>query len=295
MAIMLKRFSVIIAAFVLGYAAPALQALGEATPNIHNIETLDVRGDRLFIPIEINGRRTEALLDSGAEMTFVDEGFAAEIGLALTGSEIARGTGGEEPVRFAEGVIIAAAGVRLENRTVAVLDLSDISSRLIGSPLKVVLGREFFDSTRIEIDIKAGVIRAVDRSKTPPGVKLHMETHDGLQTLPVYVEGVGPVQASFDLGNGNEVLIGAAFAERAGLLDPERVIRQKTGGGIGGEILRDIVLLSRLDVASVAFYDIEAAVDTTDSADDANLGVRILRHFKMTVDFEEQTIWLDQE
>ncbi|MEQ1932103.1 MAG: hypothetical protein ABL957_16445 [Parvularculaceae bacterium] len=48
--------------------------------------SLIVRGDRLFVPIEINGIATEALLDSAAEATFVDAAFAREISLATAGA-----------------------------------------------------------------------------------------------------------------------------------------------------------------------------------------------------------------
>ncbi len=38
--------------------------------------SLIVRGDRLFVPVRINGAETEAVLDSGAEMSFADKAFA---------------------------------------------------------------------------------------------------------------------------------------------------------------------------------------------------------------------------
>ena len=38
---------------------------------------LAVRGDRLFIPARINGVETEAVLDSAAEVTVLDDEFAS--------------------------------------------------------------------------------------------------------------------------------------------------------------------------------------------------------------------------
>jgi hypothetical protein len=256
--------------------------------------TLIVRGDRVFIPVRLNGLETrDALLDSGAELSLVDQAFAQQAGLVTAGTETARGTGGEEEVTFAQGVTIEAAGIRLEDRPVAVLDLSDIATRLVGSPLTMIVGRELFDAARLAIDIESGSIAPVGRDAVPAGRRLDMQTHAGLQTIPLSVEGGEPVQADFDLGNGNEVLIGAAYAARAGLLAPDRIVGQKSGGGIGGEVDRDLVVLAELELAGVSFRDVPAAIDRTENAGDVNVGVRILRNFVITVDFAENAVWLE--
>lgn len=254
---------------------------------------LIVRGDRLFIPARINQTDTVALLDSGAELSFADKAFAKKIGLATSGSEIGRGTGGETEVTFAEGVTIEAAGVVLNDRVIAVLDLADLSARLIGAPLTFVIGRDLFDAARLAIDIEAGRIEALPREAEPAGVKLPMQTHNGIQTIPVSVEGGASVQADFDLGNGSEVLIGATYAERTGLAARDRVVGQKAGGGIGGEVTRDLIVLKELEIAGVTFHDVPAAIDRTQAASDVNVGVSVLRNFAMTVDFSENALWLE--
>jgi len=174
-----------------------------------------------------------------------------------------------------------------------VLDLAPIADRLIGGPLAMVIGRDLFDAARLIVDIERGLIGPVGRDSEPPGVRLEMQTHNGLQTIPVSVEGREPVQADFDLGNGTEVLVGAGYAARIGLLAPDRVIGQKPGGGIGGAVLRDLVVLTELQVAGVTFRDVPAAIDRTDTAADVNIGVRILRHFRLTIDFAQNVVWMD--
>jgi len=256
---------------------------------------LTVRGDRLFIPVRVNGHATlDALLDSGAERSLVDQAFAHEAELVTTGSETARGAGGgEEGVTFAHGVSVEAGGLLLENLNVAVMDLSGIAERLVGSPVAMILGRELFDAARLAIDIEGGSLAAVDRDGEPAGVRLPTETHKGIKTIPVAAEGMPPVQADFDLGNGGEVRVGAAFAEQAGLLAPERIVGQKTGGGIGGEVVRDRVVLKELELAGIKFVDVPAVIDRNDNAADLNVGVRILRHFRITTDFARNAVWLE--
>ena len=293
MSVLGRALAIIVVAVLIQACSPEQEI---APPSeVVSTPTLIVRGDRLFVAARINGvETTDALLDSGAEMSFLDKSFAEQVGLVTAGSETARGTGGEEEVTFAEGVTIEAAGLTLENQTVAVLDLSDISSRVVGYPVSIVVGREIFDAARLKIDIEASSIEVIARDADPVGVMLPMETHKGLQTIPASVEGGEPVQADFDLGNGNDVLIGADYAERVGLSAPERIVGQKAGGGIGGEVMRDMIVLRELEIAGVTFHDVPAAIDRTDTAADLNVGVRILRKFVITTDFSQSAVWLQE-
>src|SRR5215469_5268421 len=194
---------------------------------------LSVRGDRLFLPIEVNGQKTEALLDSAAESSLIDPSFASELKLRISGQATARGSGGQQEARFAQ-VSVRVASVRMKDMTVAVVDLSDVSRRLVGSPVKFVLGRELFDAARLRIDIDGGSLQVLSRGAPVSGVALALTSHAGIESIPVRVEGMAAA-ADVDLGNGSDVLIGKAFAERNGLLAPNRVIAIRPGGGIGGK------------------------------------------------------------
>jgi hypothetical protein len=252
---------------------------------------LTVRADRLFLPIEVNGQRTEALLDSAAESSLIDPRFAHQLKLQISGQATARGSGGQEGAQFAQ-VSVQAASLTLKNLTVAVLDLSDVSRRLVGTRVEFILGREFFDAARLRVDIDRGTLRVLSRTSPVNGTALVLTDHAGIESVPVQVEGVAAA-ADVDLGNGSEVLIGKGFAERNGFLTPGRVIATRSGGGIGGKRDREILRLSTLQVGGSTFADVEAAVDAMDNAGDLNLGVRILRHFIVVTDFAQHRMWLE--
>lgn len=273
------------------YATILLTAL-LALPAVACPPQLRVEEDRLFVPVEINGSKTEALLDSGAEMTLIDAGFARRIALAVAGSETARGTGGTEEVSFAQGVDLEAIGVSLGDRTVAVLDLADISERLVGEPVNAIIGRELFDAGRFFLDIEKGLFCVADHRAELQGVRLPLVEHRGIMQVPVTIENLETVYADFDLGNGSEVLIGRSFALENGLLDSGRVVGAKSGGGIGGAVTRELIELENLTLAGVSFSPVIAAVDSTDDAAAANIGVSILRNFAMTIDFAGHAVWL---
>jgi predicted aspartyl protease len=269
------------------YALAALTLTGTSLGG-----SLELRSNRVYIPVIINGTATEALLDSAAEMTFVDTRLAEKIGLKPEGSETAQGSGGSTQVRFAKNVNISGAGVQLENLTVALLDMTELSKKVVNTELGIILGREYFDAARVRIDIEGRTIEKLDAAHEPMGVKLPLTSARGIEHFPAVVEGT-QVGADIDLGNGSEVLIGRKFAEKIGLLAPGRVVEKKTGGGIGGTLERDIVVLKSITIAGVPFENVRAAIDPQPTAGDVNVGTSILRHFVLVIDFGAHAVWFE--
>lgn len=242
---------------------------------------------RLFIAASVNGVPTEALLDSGAEASLVDPALAARAKLPEGTPQTIKGSGGSEQARIVEGATISALGLELHPEAIVVLDLSDLSSRLIKRPTQAIVGRELFDSARLRIEIAGGKIAVADRSVTPPGTRLPLTSHAGIEAVPVFANGVA-AQAEFDLGNGSGILISRAFATRLKL----KVIGKQSGGGIGGKLDRDLVKLGSLEVAGKRFRNVVAAVDVHSNANDLNIGTSILKDFLITTDFRDRAVWL---
>jgi predicted aspartyl protease len=249
--------------------------------------------ERLFIPVTVNGTRVVALLDSAAEMSVVDDALARRLRLRPGADQAVNGTGGAETGRFVHGLRLSAAGVRLPATTAIELDLGDLSRRLIGRPVALVLGRELFDSSRLKIDLRRLTLAAVRGSRAPRGERFALVTRRGVESFPVSIEGNEPAPAEFDLGNGSGVLVGRAYAERIGLTAPGRIVGRAEGGGFGGRVTRDLVILKSLRIGSRAFENVPAAIDATAHAADVNVGTSILRHFVITTDFPQHALWLE--
>jgi len=277
----------------LGASLPFLPAFDVIAASASQAGLRVVNGTRLFIDAGVNGELVDALLDSGAELTLVDTKAAMRLGLTGGEQATARGSGaGTAKAQLIKDVTLSAAGLTLSGQTVAVMDLSDIGARLIGRPLDCVLGREIFDAARLAIDIKGGTLAVQSRDASPPGVRLPLTSERGNELLPIRIEGGSPVLATFDLGNGSEMMVGGAYAERAGLLTDGRPIGEKSGGGIGGAHMRKTVRLKSVEVAGRRFADVPAVIDPTPNAPAANIGVSLLRDFFITTDFAQRTVWL---
>ena len=272
----------------------AVIATAAAAPAGADFPITLTRGSRLLVQASINGRAVQALLDSAAEVTLIDARFASDLG--LHGGQRVAGQGSGQAGFDAElikGVTLGVFGVTLRDQEIAVADLGDVGTRLLGQRLDVILGREIFDAARLQIDIAGGRVRVMPRNSAPAGVRLELVSERGIETLPVTIEEHGPLRATFDLGNGSQVLIGATLAQRLHLLTDGRAVTQQRGGGLGGEGVRQVIQLRSLEVAGRTFTRVPAAIDAQPSAADVNLGISVLRHFLITTDFAAHQLWLE--
>ena len=266
--------------YLFGAALFAVAASASAEP-------LQVYNGRLFITAKVNDVATEALLDSGAEASIFDPTLAAKAKFAAGTPQVMKGSSGSQAAHIVEGVTIRALGVEIHPEAVVVMDMSDLSGRLIKRPTQAIVGRELFDSARLQIDLKGGHISAVSKSRTPRGAKLPLTPHAGIEAIPVKANGVA-AQAEFDLGNGSDVMISRDLVKKLGL----KILGKRTGGGIGGAIERDYVLLPTLEVAGRRFRNLHANIDDQPSHNDMNVGTSILKNFLITTDFKDRTVWL---
>ena len=254
---------------------------------------LRIVGNRVFLPVTVNGHATEALLDSAAEATLIDGDFAARLGLSGGAAVTARGSGAAlAAARLVPGVALGVAGLELHPAAVAVIDLSDIARRLTRGPLDVVVGRDLFDATRLGIDLDAATLTVLSRVYRPPGRRLPLTAQRGIECVPVIVEG-HPALAAFDLGNGGRVLVGADFAARHHFLADGRDTSIIGVGGIGGEVRGTAFALRTLDIAGRRLAGVAATIDANASAADVNIGVAVLRPFGIVTDFAARAVWLD--
>ncbi len=252
------------------------------------------RGSRLMIDARINGHPVTSLLDSAAEATLIDREFARSIQLGTGTAAVGHGSGESSfEATLVKGVTLQALGVSLPDQTVGIADLSDVGRRLLGHRLDVILGRELFDAARLRIDVDGRRISVIKGGSEPNGIKLDLVAAHGVETIPVIVEGQGPLRATFDLGNGSEVLIGSKLADRLHLLTDGRPIRTSAGGGLGGSTSRHVITLRSLEIAGRRFSAVPAAIDTQPSASDVNVGISILRRFVITSDFARHAVWLE--
>ncbi|PTY00695.1 aspartyl protease family protein [Opitutus sp. ER46] len=282
------------------FARPAVASRVAFAGGVHRTAALPFRlesGRRLYLDVTINGHAAEVLLDSGAETTVIDRAFAEKAGLAAQGAVVMNGTGGTTHASMAGGVNITLGEATLQNLTVGVFDLSDVS-RQLGRPLPVVLGKEVFNLLNVEIDFAARRIAFHDPATyapAPDAVIVPIQSANGIRSVPLALEGREPIQADFDLGNGSPLIVFPAYAKRAALLDHRRTART-VSGGIGGLREESLAVVREVTFAGVTFRDVptsfpDAGIATFDSERSAaNVGLPLLSRFHLTTDFAHDRI-----
>jgi len=256
-------------------------------------------GSRIYIPATVNGVETEVLLDSGAEMTVLDKGFAERLGLTASGEVAAVGVGGVGSAQFASGVNIELDGITFADRTVAVIDLAAIG-QAIGRPLPVILGKDAFNGLILDIDFPGRRIAFHEREgfTTPDGLtEVPLVSTGPLRAIPLSIEGRPPVLFDFDTGNGGALIIYPAYAEAEGLLEgrPRSTVM---AGAVGGIRESGLATIRSLDLAGFEVHDVPtvfppagpSAVDSDRTA--GNVGLGVLGRFRLVTDFAGDRLWL---
>jgi hypothetical protein len=261
------------------------------------------RRQRIILPAEVNGFETYAILDSGAEMTALDTEVARTAGLTGTGSVTAEGTGGTAEVQFASNVTILVGDLELRDVTVAILELGELGRRLLGRPIPVILGKELFNETVVDIDYPNSRIAFHDPelwSYDGGGTTVALPELADSRVVEVSVEDGEPIVATFDIGQGSALTLFEAFVNGSGLLDGRRTSTRR-GGGVGGEVVSPITTLRTLAFGGVEFKNVpvtlsigaEGSFDTEHQQ--GNLGTDIFNRFRMMVNYGSDELYLEPD
>jgi hypothetical protein len=260
------------------------------------------RRQRIFLPTTINGLESDSVLDSGAEMTVVDLATAQEIGLVGVGKVAASGTGGATEVQVAAGVTIQVGNIELPDMSVAIIDLSEIAQRL-GRDVPVILGKEFFNETIVDIDYPNERIAFHDPehwSYNGSGVTLPLTDLEGTRSVDISIEGKKPIRVGFDIGQGGALTLFEAYVDEAGLLDG-RAASDRRGGGVGGSVVSPLISVNTVKFGGVVFENVptglalnaEGAFDTV--REQGNLGTDIFARFRMIVNYAADELYLEHD
>jgi predicted aspartyl protease len=251
---------------------------------------------RIFLQGRINGQDTPVMLDSGAAMTTVDAGLASQLNLKPGLSAPVKGAVGNVGGKMMKGVTLEVAGVRLENMTVLVIDLSAVS-RQVGRPMPVILGREVFEPLIADLDLpnRRLAFRARDGWAAPPAaIRIPLaRSGDGQRRFPISLEGRAPVEAHFDLGNGGALFLRPAYWKGLGLLEGRRN-SMTLMGGVGGLKPAPILTAREVTLGGVVVRDVPTVLSPGDGKDPAvaNVGYAILSRFHLLVDYKGGSLFL---
>ena len=255
------------------------------------------RGNRIIIPARVNGHETEVLLDTGASATTLDRGYARSIGLPQGTKIQAKGPGGTVEAELVSGVTVEVGGMRLDKMSVGVMDLVPVS-RNLGHPFSVILGREFFNSAVVSIDWAGSRLQVHAPQSFAPrngAVRVDLTRIGPFNTIPVSVAGGEPIAALLDVGNGGALALPRTYwggrPDLAALRSAETRI-----GGVGGLNAGRAVLMPQVTLAGRSFANVPTVLAEAGNDHDptqmANVGIGLLKQFKVDLDLGRDRIYL---
>lgn len=254
---------------------------------------------RILVPLEIDGQPRVALLDSGAEVSVIDQQAAKELGLTSQGGIPVSGTGGTDTGSLASDVPIRLGPLNLRLKTALLLDMKPLAQRL-ERPLPMVLGKDALHQLVVELDFTRRIICFTDPAHftVPAGAeRIPLSPRGGLRTVPIQIENGPVIEATFDLGNGSYVIVGSTYAAKHGLVQ-NRPASRRVGGGVGG--IRESTVTTaksltfgqtRLENVPVTVPDPGLAAFDSKSVQ-ANVGMSVLQRFRLFIHMDESTLYV---
>ena len=110
--------------------------------------------NQIFIPASLNGHPVSLLLDSGAGITVVVSGYAAQLKLKPTGTLGVTGNSrAESTMQLTSNLHIELGSLSLSHITAGIIDLSGVAAQE-AHPMPLVLGKEAFNQLIIDIDFQ---------------------------------------------------------------------------------------------------------------------------------------------
>jgi hypothetical protein len=249
-------------------------------------------GGKLFVPVVVNGQGAEAILDTGASRSSLDLSFAREAGVRTGGHFTGQMIQGRVRGAYARDVVIRIGEAVVRAQGAVAVDYGPIS-RGIGRPVQVVLGREFFESFAVDLDVEGGQASVVRRENFVPPTDARLvplSPAGGRMTALLTLEDQPPIRCAVDIGNDVPLILSAFPAGRRMLQG--RPSSTALIGGEGSNVLAQVATARRLGLAGATLTDVPFQVVPKWLGYDGNLGLPVLQRFHMTLDFGGRRMWL---
>jgi len=263
----------------------------------------------VLVQVSINGAEPEDfLLDTGSDLTILDEDYARRIGLKLEGQGAVQGVAATAGIQFARVQSIAVGGRGTSSATLrdfkaAVIDLAEGEKIMLWKKPAGILGADFLSHFAVRLDYDARTVTFYDPATFHyhgPGAALPMELFGGVPVIDVTLNGTCPGKFIVDVGNAFHFTVHGMLVRSCGMMGSlSRREVEVAGGGAGGGFLGTLCRLDSLRIGPYAWSEPVAALTLhtqgiLGSHDIAgNVGNTVLERFHTTIDYAHHMLYLE--
>lgn len=249
----------------------------------------------MVVPVQIEGKTYQFLLDSGSQTDVIDPSLAQAFGLHAEGTIEVTGAKRTPGGGTVEMPAMSIGGLTLPMRIATVVDVSHTMRTI---HLDGMIGYPLLAAADVAIDPSARTITiGSPGTLAHAGALLDVDTDRELCDVAVTVQH-DPTHALFDTGDANELLIFQSFVEEyPGEFDMQGA-NSESGSGVGGSIRTRAVTVDDLKIGPYDLYKRRAVVVMShqgafaDRNDGANVGFGVLQNFDLTFALTAHAIYL---
>jgi predicted aspartyl protease len=250
----------------------------------------------VVLPIRIADGQATVMLDTGASVSMIDLQLAKRLGLAATGAITLHSDVGAAQAQTAARFSFQLGRNHMSAGPVVLSDLSSLTET-VGRQVDCVLGQDAFMNDLLELDFPRRLL-GVRSFRQRPNVEEFQEIpllagSLGRRHVSLQIEGHQPIQAVFDLGSSNPIMMSRAVAVQDHLLDGRKLSSAATGTVSGIEISTTCTLRQiRFGGVEIGGVPAEIFDNWADPDVPTSLGLPVLQRFRMVIDFSHDRVWL---
>jgi predicted aspartyl protease len=260
----------------------------------------EIVGGRIYVPAEINGHKTSAILDTGASSSVLNLALAGQWDLPTQGALNAQGIGGGPITGKVLNDVVVTIGNITEQIPYAIP--LDSLATMEGRRLEVILGSQFFLKHIVEVDYAKRHLRifdgGADVSLKGIAVPIHIVNSLPHITSIMVVGGAEyKLEAMVDTGASSGLTAMFLNAHQLNVTKTERtVIAGGAGGYVEGRFFRpDSVKLGSVSLAKPVITLTETGGGLTGGGAkyDILIGGDLMRRFRVTFDYPHTRMMLE--
>jgi len=253
-----------------------------------SVANFNMENGHMVMDVGFNGRRHQAIFDTGAEMILVGKNHLAEMGLPMpTGETIARsrGVGGKIEEVWGQRMDVTVGGVTRKNVMVHIQEHM-ATLPLLGLPF--VQGMNYaVESSAVRFSARNAAASASAASRGTDYRTVPYTMNGRSMMVQVQING-RPVSMCFDTG-ANGTLFSKAQADAAGIRVPDDA-ELMIGSGVGGSSVGRYVYVGSVKLGPVEKRDMKVGVDLTSQLANPLLGKDFWGDHRYAVDQDSHVI-----
>ena len=286
-------------------AATSIAQTPRAEPTVVPFE---MRGDLAVVRVEVNGKPTLLILDTGSGVIALDSAFASTAGIDSSGARAMVLGAKSMSMRLGKARSVRVGGLELENASVVVTSgIADLQAR-VGFDVHGSIGWDLFSKYVVVIDYETHSATFHEPNAftyAGTGAVLPVTTPHRLPIVQASIvtrtQGTVNARLTLDLGSANyAVRLSTPFVAEHSIDKDTVTVAGPFGAGVGGVTEGRLLRLLQLKVGSLTIERPSTALaETTEGAfgsaaqSDGTIGVPVFRRTRMIVDLPHGRVILE--